>query len=230
MPLKPKIQKSIYEYCNNHLADEKWYKQEFGFIKDTLLRERLITEFRAIRFAYKMYEGIEAKDEHLIFEIRNQILGYATLYEAIIEYVLITYYSATPEFDELTHHTVPTRISIPQSKLKKLKEELTHAGENISTFYYKRKAKEATKIRFDEKCKTAEKLGLIQKFKSDKGELIDLPQELIEIYSYRNGIHIVAEQRKGIVYELDLSKRAYRRMRPFIDQIKNKLQSDNLLN
>ena len=31
---------------------------------------------------------------------------------------------------------------------------------------------------------------------------------------------------KGIEYELELSKRAYRRMRPFIDQIKAKLKID----
>lgn len=53
-----------------------------------------------------------------------------------------------------------------------------------------------------------------------------MPSEIIEIYGYRNAIHLIAEQRKGIEYELELSKRAYRRMCPFIDQIKRKLRSD----
>lgn len=74
-----------------------------------------------------------------MFEVRNQILAYASIYEVVIENVLTTYYFDTIE--------------------------------------------------------------------------VDLPSELIEIYSYRNGIHIIAERRKGISYELDLSKRAYRRMR-----------------
>ena len=69
-------------------------------------------------------------------------------------------------------------------------------------------------------------MGLIHKFINDDGVEIDLPSEIIEIYSYRNGIHIIAEQRKGINYELDLSKKAYRRMRPFIDQLKDKLIQD----
>lgn len=55
---------------------------------------------------------------------------------------------------------------------------------------------------------------------------MDLPSEIIEIYSYRNGIHIIAEKRKGINYELELSRKAYRRMRPFIDQLKERLVSD----
>jgi hypothetical protein len=52
----------------------------------------------------------------------------------------------------------------------------------------------------------------------------------MEIYAYRNGIHIIAERRKGINYELELSKKAYRRMRPFIDQIKEQLSKDGKFN
>lgn len=56
---------------------------------------------------------------------------------------------------------------------------------------------------------------------------MDFLSELIEIYGNRNGIHLVAEQRKGINYELELSKKAYKRMQPFIEQIKQKLKLDN---
>ena len=77
-----------------------------------------------------------------------------------------------------------------------------------------------------DKCKTAEEIGLLHSFINNDGIEIDLTSEIIEIYGYRNAIHLVAEQRKGIEYELELSKRAYRRMRPFIDQIKAKLKID----
>ena len=69
-------------------------------------------------------------------------------------------------------------------------------------------------------------MGLIHKFVNADGEEVDLASEIIEIYSYRNGIHIIAERRKGINYELELSRKAYRRMRPFIDQLKEKLVND----
>ena len=107
-----------------------------------------------------------------------------------------------------------------------LQDILSHNGEEIVPFFYARKRKEKPQVRFDDKCKTAERLGLIHKFVSAAGITIDLPSELIEIYSYRNGIHIIAEQRKGINYELALSKKAYCRMRPFIDQLKSKLAED----
>lgn len=226
MAFSEKLKNEVQAYCINYLPSNSWYENEFSFIKDIELKARIIAEFKAIRFAYKLYEGIEASDENLIFEVRNQILAYASIYEAVIENILNTYYSDTEEFDSLTHHTIPTKISIPQDKLKELQKILSHDGKEIVPFYYTRKKKEKPQIRFDDKCRTMEKLGLIHKFINTKGEEIDLPSELIEIYSHRNCIHIIAEKRKGIIYELDLSKRAYRRMRPFIDQIKEKLVND----
>lgn len=226
MPLTKEIRDAVYCYCNNHLADETWYKEVFDFIEDESLRKRLIEEFKGIRFAYKLYEGIEAKEENLIFEIRHQIFSYATIYEAVTHFVLYTYYKETLEFHNLQYHTVPTRIDIPAAKLATLKREFAHNGEEILTYHMQERKKEDTQIRFDDKCKVAEKLGLLHSFINNDGIKIDLASEIIEIYGYRNAIHLVAEQRKGIEYELELSKRAYRRMQPFIEQIKLKLKQD----
>ncbi len=49
---------------------------------------------------------------------------------------------------------------------------------------------------------------------------MDFPSELIEIYGNRNAIHLVAKQHKEINYELELSKKTYRRLPLFIEQIK----------
>jgi len=226
MPFDIEIQKTIYEYCDSHIADENWFSEEFKFIKDEKLRERLVKEFKSIRFAYKLYEGIGAKDENKLFEIRMQILSYATIYEAVIHYVLYEFYSETEEFEEMTTHIIPIKIDIPHEKKLQISNALCHDNKDIYAFYYDKRKKDDVSIRFDEKCNTAMKLGLIHCFKNQGGDTIELPKEIIEIYSYRNGIHLVAEQRKGIKYELELSKKAYRRMRPFIGQIKEKLIKD----
>lgn len=226
MPLSENVKKAVYVYCNNHLADEEWYEEEFQFIEDIKLQKRLVEEFKGIRFAYKLYEGIEAVQENLVFEIRHQIIAYATIYEAVIHYVLYNYYGATTEFHDMQYHNAPAKISIPRGKLDKLSKELLHNGETIIPYHIQERKKEDAQIRFDDKCKTAEKLGLLHEYKNLDGVKIDIAKEIIEIYGYRNAIHLVAEQRKGIQYELDLSKLAYRRMRPFIDQIKDKLKAD----
>ena len=153
-------------------------------------------------------------------------MSYASIYEAIIEHVLTTYYNATKEYDELIHHRIPVKISIPKDKQSQLEDILSHDGKKIVPFYFTKKKKEKSKIRFEDKCNTAQNIGLIHSFTDPSGNKVELPEEIKEIYSFRNGIHLIAEQKKRISYELELSKKAYRRMRPFIDQIKLKLKED----
>lgn len=226
MPLEKEIIEDIKNYCESHLPENNWYENEFNFISDDNLRKRIIQEFKAIRFAYKLYEGIQAEEENLIFQVRNQILSYASIYEAIIEHVLTTYYNTTKEYDELIHHCIPVKISIPKDKQSQLEDILSHDGKKIVPFHFTKKKKEESKIRFEDKCNTAQDIGLIHSFTDTSGNKVELPEEIKEIYSFRNGIHLIAEQKKRISYELELSKKAYRRMRPFIDQIKLKLKED----
>ena len=56
---------------------------------------------------------------------------------------------------------------------------------------------------------------------------ICLCNDLISIYEMRNAIHIHAEIKKDIEYHLYMSKLAYKRMRLFIDQVKEKQKNDN---
>lgn len=226
MPFSESLKSQIYEYCDNHLADEDWYEGEFEFIEDSSLRERLIEEFKGIRFAYKLYEGLGATDENLIFEVRHQILAYASIYEAIIHYVLYNYYWDTAEFHEMQFHTVPTRLSFDEKKMTEVKKVL-QKEEQLYIYHDQERKKDDSQVRFDDKCKAAKALGLISVISTEQGEKIDLPSEIMKIYEYRNAIHLVAEQRKGLKYELDLSRIAYRRMRPFIDQIKAGLKRDH---
>ena len=227
MPFSESIKNAVYDYCNRHLADKDWYNGEFEFVEDVTIRKRLVEEFKGTRFAYKLYEGLEAKEENLIFEIRHQILAYASIYEAVLHYILYNYYQDTPEFHTMQYHIAPAKIDIPPVQKASLSKELLHNGETIIPYRMQERKKEESQVRFEDKCRTAETLGLVKVFINESGEKIDLPSEIIEIYGYRNAIHLIAEQRKGIQYELELSKKAYRRMRPFIDQIKDGLERDH---
>lgn len=227
MPFSEELKTSIYDYCNNHLPGDDWYLEEFDFIEDLVLRKRIIEEFKGIRFAYKLYEGLDAIDENLIFEVRSQILAYASIFEAVIHYILYKYYKETPEFHSLQYHTVPTKMGYGEKRIDDVKRVLSWKGGELYIFHDQERKKDETQVRFDEKCKAAEALGLLHTFTNDQGETIDLPSEIISIYGYRNAIHLIAERRKGISYELELSKKAYLRMRPFVDQIKSGLKRDH---
>jgi hypothetical protein len=69
-------------------------------------------------------------------------------------------------------------------------------------------------VRFDRKAECAFQLGFIEDWLRD---------DLIEFYEARNSIHIHAEIRKSLKYQLDLSRDAYRRLQPFKEQISSKL-------
>lgn len=92
MPLEKDIQNRIYEYCNNDLNDNDYCDKLFDFILDERLKEKIIRKYKAIRFSYKLFEGIAAKDELLEFEVQHQLIAYSAIYEAILTYVLEKYY------------------------------------------------------------------------------------------------------------------------------------------
>lgn len=132
----------------------------------------------------------------------------------VIHYLLFEVFKDNENVKKLQVHVIPKKIDIPIGKKSKLEKELTHNGKKIVTFYYDECNKEITAIRFDHKCKVAEKIGLIDS---------KLCLELIKNYEIRNGLHMHAEIRKQIEYELEISKIAYRRMKLFVEQIKIRL-------
>lgn len=214
MPFNDENKEYVIQYCKNHLPTDDWFEENFDFIKDDTLKNRLIVEFKNVRFMYKFFEGINAKDELLLAEVRLQVLMYASIYEAIIHYLLFEVFKDDENVKKLQVHVILKKINIPTEKKNKLEKELTHNGKDIVTFYYDECKKEITSIRFDDKCKVAEKIGLINS---------KLCSELIKIYEIRNGLHMHAEIRKQIEYELEISRIAYRRMKLFVEQIKSRL-------
>lgn len=197
MVFQKELKRKIENYCNNHLPNNCWYENEFSFIKNKSLKKRVIEEFKATRFAYKVYEGIGATDENLRFEVRNQLIAYASIYEVVIKYTLQTYYPE--EYSKLEHNN---------KKNKKYKNRF---------------------VSFKSLCYQAQKLGLIHEFVNSEGKKVNFTKELVEIYKHRNNVHIMQENEDNFKYKLELSKKAYRRMRPFVDQIKEKLLRDKKL-
>lgn len=204
----------ISNYIGGHLADWGWHEARFDFIVDSTLRERLADEFISARYVYKLLEGLAADSWLLRAQIRIQILSYASIYEAVIHHILFDTLPSKPEVQQLTKYKTKKVICIPSNKLSQLEDALNHDGKDIIPTYEDIATTDVTKVRFDRKAECAAKLGLIENWIKD---------EIIEFYEARNSIHIHAEIRKSLDYQLDLSKRAYLRMEPFIDQIKQNL-------
>lgn len=139
-----------------------------------------------------------------------QVLSYASIYEAVIHHILFDVLTAQPQVVSLTEFPTKKQISIPPASLALLEKHLEHDGKRIIPTYEAIGKTDESKVRFDKKAECAEALGLIEGWLKD---------ELIEFYEARNAIHIHAEIRKSLDYQLDLSKRAYWRMQPFKEQL-----------
>ena len=210
MAFEQSVKDQITQYIGAHVADEAWHISYFDFISDANLAKRLGEEFISTRYIYKLLEGLGTDDWLLRAQIRNQVLSYASIYEAVIHHFLFDVFSAEPPVIGLTEFPTKKQISIPLASAALLEQHLKHDGKKIIPTYEAIGRTDETKVRFDKKADCAEALGLIEPWLKD---------ELIEFYEARNAIHIHAEIRKSLNYQLDLSKRAYLRMQPFKEQI-----------
>lgn len=210
MAFDAKTKNIIKTYVAAHVANEAWHVAYFDFIGDKSLAQRLGEEFISTRYIYKILEGLEADDWMLRSQIRLQIMSYASIYEAVLHYLLFDCLSKDPQVVALTEFPTKKQISIPPSQLAILEKHLVHDGKKIVPTYEAVGKTDESKVRFDRKAECAAFLGIINS---------SLKDELIEFYEARNAIHIHAEIRKSLQYQLELSRRAYLRMQPFKEQI-----------
>lgn len=210
MAFDTEIQKTINAYVSAHVADEAWHTAYFDFVGNAPLAQRLGEEFISTRYIYKILEGLEADEWMLRSQIRLQVMSYASIYEAVLHHLLFECLSADPRVVALTEFSTKKQISIPPASLALLEKHLQHDGKKIIPTYEAVARTDDTKVRFDKKAECAAALGMIEPWLKD---------ELVEFYEARNAIHIHAEIRKSLNYQLDLSKRAYLRMQPFREQL-----------
>lgn len=210
MAFEKNIAAHVDEYVRKHIGSEEWHASYFDFIDDRELASRLSDEFLSTRYIYKFLEGLEANGWLLRAQIRLQVLSYASIYEAILHHLLFSTLRFDARVVALTEFPMKKEISIPAESQAALNDHLVHDGKKIIPTYIGVGRTDDTKVRFDRKAECACALGLIEDWLKD---------ELVEFYEARNSIHIHAEIRKSINYEIDLSRRSYLRLQPFKEQI-----------
>lgn len=198
------------DYVFAHLASREWHVAKFAFISDIELRERLADEFLSARYIYKSLAAVGADDWLQRAQVRIQVLMYASVYEAALHHILFENLADDPRVKDLKERPAHVKVDIPAAKKEAIRAATNHNGREIVTFFKEKKPQDETKIRFDDKAKCALALGIIDN---------NMCNDLIAIYEARNAIHIHAEIRKSISYELELSKKCYRRIEPFSEQV-----------
>lgn len=208
MPFPEELKESILEYVYSHHHTDDWFDRNFyPFIQDKELRNRLIVEFNNARVIYKIFEGLQAEGELFLAQIKTQVVMYVSIQEAVINYVLFELFEDKEPVQNLLFQDRPIQISIPEYKVKKLETALIHDGKQIVTSFIRKTVIDKTKIRYDQKVEACYELNLIDS---------KLKEDLIELYKYRNTVHIESELRQreknNLDYNLDMGRLAYRRV------------------
>jgi len=207
--LDPAVAGMVDYYARGDLPPREWFTDYFDFIRDPSLRERLSEEFYTTRYVYKLLEGLAVQRELQAAQVRLQVLQYASIYEAILHHLLFDVLKTEPRVQEMPFFQSLKKYSVPPAMRGTL-AELIHDDHQMVPAYYSKSQVSPSKVRFDDKARCVRDLGLIDSAMCD---------DLIAIYNARNAIHLHAELRKGISWELELSRTAYRRHKPLREQI-----------
>ena len=218
MTFQEEVKHYIAEYVEGHIPSQDDSLSKFSYIQNQEIQARIAKEYYIARYIYKFFEGMQAEDSLLVAQVRLQVIMFANIYEAIIHEALFTYYADSDAVHNLRFINTPIEISIPGSKLSKIKDAISHDGKEIKTYFIGSKRRDINKLRFDSKAEAARSLGLIDE---------RLKEEMVNCYDLRNGIHLHAELRKEIVWDLEMSKAAYWGVENLSTQVKRQLLADS---
>lgn len=147
----------------------------FDFIQDTKLRLKILKSYKEAVFVKNLCNilPINFGDAHPLNEI--QILHFASIYEAIIDYVLEKYYPNDVKI------LLKERIMFKEADVCKSVEIKKDSGK----LYLCRMIttdKKLYKVKFEDRVKKSIELGIVDS---------QIKVELTQLYNYRNHIHII---------------------------------------
>lgn len=213
MPLPEPARSQTVEYARNDLpGDLAWHISYFDFIGDVNLRDRLGQEFFAARYLYKLWEGLRIDELWATqAQIQLQVQQYASIYEASIHHLLFVEACNEPTVKRLYEYSALVERSLPSHIVDRIRKLDADDAEDIVGAVRATRRTQESKIRFDSKVAAAVELGMVDD---------SLGREIAGYYSARNYIHIHAELRQqDFAWQIAFARDAYRRLRPFKDQV-----------
>lgn len=213
MPLKDSFIEEINDYCKRDLpGNMDWHIKQFDFIKDDSLKKKLGRAYYSARFIYKLMEALYANEEERHPFLKFQIIQYASIYEAIITYLLWTEYSTHEEVLAMQTHKAYKPVSALGSLC-----EMTFDGKKLFTCVYKDAKTPKNSIPFKEKVDCAVRIGFVDEAYSE---------DIKELYKLRNLAHIETEAKTLEEIELSDAKKGYWRIKPFLEKVKEFLDEN----
>ena len=197
MPLDYPIIYKVTEYYKQDIKYQDCVEQ-FKFINDENLKERLAQEFYVARYAAKMQEALNLgkKSFEMLGHQKIQIIQFAGIYEAVISHLLSQRLANNPDVEFLQtsyeYKPVPNALSKVTT--------ISYEGENLYLCRQKKIRTPWKYISFEKKLEVAERIGIIQR---------ETAQKMNDVYKARNSIHIEKAVEDEIQFSIEMCKLAY---------------------
>jgi hypothetical protein len=215
MPLDEPIRDLIHTYCVKDLpGDLAWHVDQFHFVADVELKKRLGRAFYTARYLSKLMEALRAPGDEIHPFVKFQIMQYASIYEAVLTFLLWTRYKEHPEVRALCTHKSYKPVAALGSATSMLFGE-----EKLFTCVYRDTNTPRNSIPFKDKVDCAVRIGLVDPAYSE---------DMKKTYELRNLAHIETEAEKQADVEIEQSRTAYWRIKPFLELIVSKIEEDRL--
>jgi hypothetical protein len=205
MPLDETTRTLVHDYCVRDLpGDLQWHVDQFSFVKDTELRFRLGRAYYSARYVYKLMEATFVSGDERHPFVKFQIMQYASIYEAVVVYLLFDKFESHSEVVQLQTH----KAYKPIAALAGI-TEMKYGAENIFTCVYRDAKTPRNSIPFKDKVDCAVRIGFVD---------AAFAGDIKRTYELRNLAHIETEAAKQLEVEIEQSKTAYWRLQPFLEQ------------
>jgi hypothetical protein len=206
MPLEESLRISIDAYCKRDLPGNlQWHIDQFAFIADAELQKKLGRAFYSARYVGKLMEALLASGDEIHPFIKFQIMQYASIYEAVVSYLLWTRYSTHAEVLRLQTHKAYKPVNALGSFAA-----MKYGDEDIHTCVYRDAKTPRNSIPFKDKVDCSVRIGFIDGAYAE---------DIKRTYELRNLAHIETEAQKQIEVEIEQAKTGYWRIKPFLEKI-----------
>jgi hypothetical protein len=156
-------------------------------------------------------EALAAADDRLHPFVKFQIMQYASIYEAVISYLLWGPYKDNPLVQKMQTHKAykPVAAMAAPTTIK-------YGDEDVFTCVNREAKTPKSSISFGDKVDCAVAIGFLDRAYAD---------DIKKIYKLRNLAHIETEAETEIEVEISHAKAGYWRIKPFLERITMTLNS-----
>ncbi|MGM9628589.1 MAG: hypothetical protein ACI3V4_10940 [Faecousia sp.] len=216
MKLNTKEKGKVISCCNEKLISDynfdsaqeypaEWFRRQFSFIDNEKLREHLGDEFYQTRFTFTLMETLSLPMSKNKGIIKFQIIQYASICEAILNYTLEMFFK-----DEFENRYAATQFSNIEAALSS-KTKITYEGKPV--FICKPKMEKA-KITWTSNPTKAE-------FAVEKGILTEETKgKYCALYDLRNNTHILKAATADYYPKPKEAKAAYELLFQFLGEVR----------